>query len=166
MAAQEGNRFALELFASSTIKDVRSLCWHLGDPDTVEDLVQETYARMMTALPKYSGGSAKAWILRIARNTCVDATRFRKRYRDHHTAIKLPELADSSNHSWIEVKSVIDQLDEQRKSTFVMTQILGMSYQDVAETLEIPVGTVRSSVARAREMLLKKVQADRRALAV
>lgn len=75
LAARDGNRFALDAFTRKTLPAVQSLCRHLGDPDTADDLVQETYARMMRSLPKFRGdGSSRSWLLRIARNTCADAT--------------------------------------------------------------------------------------------
>lgn len=155
LAARDGNRFALDAFTRKTLPSVQSLCRHLGDPDTVEDLVQETYARMMKSLPKFRGdGSARSWLLRIARNTCADATRVRSRRRTRDAFAEVPDVADGPPAGWTEVASVVQSLSPERRHAFVLTQILDLPYQEAAEILDCPIGTVRSRVARAREDLL------------
>ena len=155
LAARDGNRFALDSFTRKTLPAVQSLCRHLGDPDNAEDLVQETYARMMRSLPNFRGdGSARSWLLRIARNTCADATRVRRRRRTRDSFAAVPDVADVPHSGWSEVTSVLRSLSPDRQQAFVLTQILDLPYQDAAEILECPIGTVRSRVARAREDLL------------
>lgn len=155
LAARDGNRLALDRFTRDTLPLVQKLCWHLGDPDTVEDLVQETYARMMRSLPNFRGdGSAKSWLLRIARNTCADATRSRRRARTRTSFSQVPDVADGPASGWTEVASVVSALAPDRRQAFVLTQILNLPYQETAEILGVPIGTVRSRVARAREELL------------
>lgn len=156
LAAGEGNRLALERFTRETLPAVQSLCRHLGDPDTSDDLVQETYARMMRALPKYRGdGSARSWLLRIARYTCADETRVRRRRRTRDAFAPVPDVADGPASGWPEVASMLQQLSAERRQAFVLTQVLDLPYQDAADILECPIGTVRSRVARAREDLLR-----------
>lgn len=155
IAAAEGNRFALERFTAETLPLVRSMCWHLGDPDSAEDLVQETYARMMRSLPGFRAeGPAKSWLLRIARNTCADATRSRRRRRTRRSYEPVPDVADAPQSSWAEIGSVVADLDDDRRQAFVLTQVLGLPYHEAAEVLGCPVGTVRSRVSRARSDLL------------
>lgn len=155
LAARDGNRFALDSFTRKTLPAVESLCRHLGDPDTAEDLVQETYARMLKSLPKFRGdGSARSWLLRIARNTCADATRVRRRRRTRDAFAEVPDVADGPPAGWTEVNSVVQSLSPDRRQAFVLTQILDLPYQEAADILEVPIGTVRSRVARAREDLL------------
>jgi RNA polymerase sigma-70 factor (ECF subfamily) len=155
LAARDGNRLALDRVTRETLPAVQKLCWHLGDPDTVEDLVQETYARMMRSLPRYRGdGSARSWLLRIARNTCADSTRARRRARTRTSFTELPDVADAPASGWSEVTSVLAGLDPDRRHAFVLTQILNLPYQEAADVLGCPIGTVRSRVARARDDLL------------
>ena len=155
LTARDGNRLALDEFTRATLPDVQALCWHLGDPDSVEDLVQETYARMMRALPNYRGdGPARSWLLRIARNTCADATRRRRRARTRRAFDEVPEIADGPPSGWSEVESIVAGLEPDRRQAFVLTQILGLPYQEAADVLGVPIGTVRSRVARARNDLL------------
>ena len=158
LAARDGNQLALGLFAGETLPAVQKLCWHLGDSDTVEDLVQESYARMMRSLPNFRGdGSARSWLLRIARNTCADATRSRRRRRVFDSFETIPDVDTGPPSGWVEVASVLEGLRPERRHAFVLTQVLGMSYQDAADVLDCPIGTVRSRVARAREDLLPAV---------
>ena len=159
LAARDGNRFALDSFTRKTLPAVQSLCRHLGDPDTADDLVQETYARMMRSLPKFRGdGSSRSWLLRIARNTCADATRVRKRRRTRDAFAPVPDVAAGPPSGWTEVTSVLAGLSPERQQAFVLTQILDLPYQEAAEILECPIGTVRSRVARAREDLFAAEQ--------
>lgn len=155
LAARDGNRLALDRFTRETLPLVQSLCRHLGDPDTVEDLVQETYARMMRSLPNFRGdGAAKSWLLRIARNTCADSTRSRRRSRARTSFLEVPDAHAAPAEGWPEVTSVVASLAVDRRQAFVLTQILNLPYQEAAEILDCPIGTVRSRVARAREDLL------------
>jgi len=154
-AAQEGNRLALEEFTRQTLPAVTRLCWHLGDPDSAEDLVQETYARMMKSLPNFRGdGAARSWLLRIARNTCADAARSRRRSRTRRAFDEVPDIADGPPDNWAEVASMVSVLSPERRHAFVLTQVLRLPYDEAAEILECPIGTIRSRVARAREDLL------------
>lgn len=163
LAARDGNRFALDSFTRKTLPAVQSLCRHLGDPDTSEDLVQETYARMMRSLPNFRGdGSSRSWLLRIARNTCADATRVRRRRRTRDAFAEVPDVADGPASGWTEVSSVLQVLSPERRQAFVLTQILDLPYQDAADILECPIGTVRSRVARARDDLLAVEQRSQR----
>ena len=160
LAARDGNRLALDCFTKETLPTVQKLCRHLGDPDTAEDLVQETYGRMMRSLPGFRGdGSARSWLLRIARNTCADATRARRRRRVYDSYEELPELDSGPASGWVEVASVLSDLSPDRRQAFVLTQILDLSYQDAADVLGCPIGTVRSRVARARQELFEVAQA-------
>lgn len=160
-AAQEGNRLALDRFCRATLPAVTGLCRHLGDPDTTEDLVQETYARMLRSLPNYRGtGSARSWLLRIARNTCADSARARTRARTRRSFREVPDTPDGPASGWPEVTSTLARLTSDRRAAFVLTQILGLGYQEAAEILECPIGTVRSRVARARDDLLAHARID------
>lgn len=155
LAARDGNRLALDRFTRLTLPVVRQMCWHWGDPDSAEDLVQETYARMMRALPTFRGdGSARGWLLRIARFTCADATRARRRARARRSFAEVPDVADAPPAGWVEVASVLSDLDPDRRQAFVLTQVLRLSYDEAAQILDCPIGTVRSRVARARNDLL------------
>ncbi len=158
LAARDGNRIALDRFTRATLADVSRMCWYLGDPDTAEELVQESYASMMRSLPKFRGdhtGSARAWLFRIVRNTCADATRRRQRQRAYRSFSGVPDVAGSPDEGWAEVVSLLSVLSDDRRQAFVLTQLLNLPYDETARVLDVPIGTVRSRVARAREQLVE-----------
>lgn len=134
-------------------RDVRTVCAHLGDTDTVDDLVQDTYCRAFRSLPRFrNDGTARSWLLAIARNTCADATRRRIRRRRRMSADELPDVA-VADERWTEVDELVGHLDDDRRDAFVLTQLVGLSYAEAAAVCGCPVGTIRSRVARAREDL-------------
>ena len=152
--ARDGNPAAFEELVQRTADDVWSLCRSLGDPDTAEDLVQETYERALRSLRRYrQQGSARSWLLTIARNTCADATRRRIRRR-----ARLADGADTEQAYDQPDQTVVDELlavlDPDRREAFVLTQLVGCSYDEAARIIGCPIGTVRSRVARARSDLL------------
>lgn len=154
LAARDGNRHALEEFVRVTQRSVWLLCRHLGDPDTVEDLVQDTYLRALRSLPRFrNDGPARAWLLRIARNTCADATRSRIRRRRRMAEGEAPDTPVVSG-SWEVVEDLLRGISAERREAFVLTQFVGLSYAEAAAVAGCAVGTIRSRVSRAREDLL------------
>lgn len=166
--AQRGDRLALDRFIRETQHDVLSLCRYLGDPDSAEDLAQETYQRALASLHRFRAtGPAKHWLLTIARRTCADATRRRSRRR------RLDERVAGLAHDDLEVRPVdgsgvaleelVARLDDDRRAAFVLTQINGLRYDEAASVLGVPIGTIRSRVARARDQLVAALDAADRA---
>ncbi len=156
--AQGGDEAALRQFIAETQHDVSTLCRYLGDRDNADDLAQDTYARAIASLHRYrADGPAKHWLLTIARRTCADATR--KRIRRRRLQQRVTGLArdvttpasDAFRPEWTEL---LDQLDDDRRAAFVITQLNGLRYDEAAEVLDVPIGTIRSRVSRAREQLI------------
>ncbi|MFN3219438.1 MAG: sigma-70 family RNA polymerase sigma factor [Acidimicrobiales bacterium] len=159
LAARDGNAYALEEFVRRSQPQVRALCRHLGDPDTVDDLTQEVYYRALRSLPRYrNDGPAIGWLLTIARRTCADATRRRVRHRRRAGSVPAVEEA-AHDASWADVADLVATLDADRRQAFVLTQFVGLSYADAAQVLGCPVGTVRSRVSRARADLIETMAA-------
>ena len=76
LRAKAGDRNALDRLVTETLSDVLGVCRYLGKPSDPEDLAQETYARALGSIHRFRGdGSARAWLLSIARRVCADATR-------------------------------------------------------------------------------------------
>ncbi len=165
--AQAGDRDALEQFVVATHRDVLDLCRHLGDRDNADDLAQETYRRAVASLHRYRAeGPARNWLLTIARRTCVDATRRRARRRRLRQRVSELAVDDHLVPAPVterpEIDELLARLDGDRRAAFVLTQLNGFQYHEVAELLGVPIGTVRSRVARAREQLLDVVAAIER----
>jgi RNA polymerase sigma-70 factor, ECF subfamily len=159
LAAQAGDRHALERFVVESQHDVTAVCRYLGDPDTADDLVQETYARALAALHRFRAtGPAKHWLLTIARRTCVDAIRRRARRRRLSATLEHHHDRDAvvvGVEQRFELDAQLLALDADRRAAFVLTQINGLRYEEAAGLLGVPIGTIRSRVARAREQLAK-----------
>ena len=157
--AQTGDESALRQFIAETQHDVRTLCRYLGDRDNADDLAQDTYARAIASLHRFrADGPAKHWLLTIARRTCADATRTRirrRRLEQRVAGVARDDLTtpavDSSLAGWTEL---LDRLDEDRRAAFVVTQLTGLRYDEAADLLGVPIGTIRSRVSRAREQLV------------
>jgi RNA polymerase sigma-70 factor (ECF subfamily) len=156
VAARDGDQAAFTAFVRATQADVWRLCRHLGDPDSVEDLTQETYLRAVRAIGSFrADASAKTWLLSIARHTCADAIR-RSRRRRRALELRSIEAYDVElpASGKVELDMLIGSLEPDRREAFVLTQILGLSYDEAAEVCRCPVGTIRSRVSRARADLV------------
>lgn len=159
--ARDGDRDALERFIALTQADVWRLCRHLGDPDSADDLAQETFERAIGSLHRYrADGPGRHWILTIARRTCADGTRRRSRRRRLDARVARQRPIDTPATDRVELDDLIARLGPDRREAFVLTQVLGLQYAEAAELLECPVGTIRSRVARARTDLLDMLEAD------
>ncbi len=162
VAARDGDRVALERFVAETQADVWRLCRYLGDTQYADDLTQETYERAIGSIHRFrADGAARGWLLTIARRTCADHTRRagRRRRLDHAvmhnaTAGSVDAMASPDIAGRVELDDVVAHLDPDRRAAFVLTQVLGLRYDEAAEVLDCPIGTVRSRVARARHDLV------------
>jgi RNA polymerase sigma-70 factor (ECF subfamily) len=135
-----------------TQAEVWRLCRHLGGRDDADDLTQETYARALRALPRFRGdSSARTWLLVIARRTVADA--IRRATRARRRSVAPPEPAPDHAGAVV-LDARLAELEPDRRAAFVLTQLLGLSYAEAAEVCDVPVGTIRSRVARSREQLL------------
>ena len=151
-ARDERTEAATSAFVRATQADVWRLCAHLGDLDRADDLAQETYARALKSLRGYRGDApAKAWLFTIVRRVVADDIARRQRQR-REPAVTTETSPD--HQEWIAVEQLLSALDEDRRTAFVLTQLLGYSYADAAALCEVPIGTIRSRVARAREGLI------------
>ena len=98
----------------------------------------------------------RSWLLAIGRNVCADHVRRRERRR--RLDVRARPTADEAVTAIDEpIDDLLAPLDADRREAFVLTQLLGLCYQEAADTLGCPVGTVRSRVARARSQLLTLV---------
>jgi len=150
VAAQDGSAAAFDRFVRLTIDDVTRYCHYLGDRNHVDDLVQDTYLGALRSLHTYRGDSdALRWLLTIARRACVDSIRHLERTRRTELT-RRPRRDDAAT---IDLELLLDELPDEQRQAFVLTQLLGYRYDEAAEILSCPVGTIRSRVARARAQL-------------
>ncbi|MFF5171441.1 sigma-70 family RNA polymerase sigma factor [Micromonospora sp. NPDC000089] len=161
LAARDGDPLAQAAFVRATQVEVWRFTAALVDPDDADDLTQETYLRAFRALPSFQGrSSVRTWLLGIARRACADHLRTVVRRRrlderlaaDAHTAHPHPDPAGQ-----LGAADLVRQLPAERRGAFVLTQLLGLSYAEAAAVEGVPVGTIRSRVARARTDLVDAV---------
>ncbi len=160
LAARGGDKKAFDHLVEGTYEQVWRLCARLVDEQSAEDLAQDTFVRVVGALTNFRGqSSVRTWLLAIARNTCMDELRTRTRRRRRDTwlaaqiAIESQVAAEYGNQD--SVSEVLDRLTLEQREAFVLTQLLGLSYQEAADVCTCPTGTIRSRVARARADLIK-----------
>jgi len=142
-----------------------------GNPAEADDLVQETMLKAYRAWHQFEQGTnAKGWLLTILRHAFINE--YRRRTRHPETvdldAIEpfsvFEELQDDDPQGTFfdrivddEVLRAIDELPEQFRETVVLSDVEGLSYEEIARVLEVPVGTVKSRLFRARRMLQAKL---------
>jgi len=135
-----------------------------GSPEDADDLLQNTLLRVLDR-PVPEDVELIKWCFRICRNLWIDEYRSRK---VRQTAANDPELIDSQVTDGTtaiidsirldEVNRAMERLPEQQRAIICLVALEGMSYKDVAQTLEIPLGTVMSRLARARVSLSQQLE--------
>jgi len=150
--------------------------WLTGSRADAEDVVQEAMVRALTYFPSFRGGSSRAWILQIVRNTAYAALKARRGERasaygpDEAAAIEeIPDPADDPEKSVIlsddlaRIDALIEGLPVELRETLVLRELEDLPYRDIAQITSVPIGTVMSRLWRARRMLVRAAAAgDRR----
>ncbi len=147
------------------------LMWHAcGDRELAEDLTQEAFTRAYRKLSLFAGNSQfYTWLARISMNLLFSYRR-RKRLENQNAREGLeialdtaathcpPDQAVATRETQLSVREAIQQLDEERRVVVLLRDFDGMDYSEIAAALDIPVGTVRSRLHRARLDLKKLLQ--------
>lgn len=135
-----------------------------GDRTQAEDLAQETYMKAWRFIERYTADTnAKAWLFRICRNAFINEWRSRKtqpRTRDiEDPALRMMPVAESPKNDRMgdEVMRAINALTPNFR-TVVLLDLEDFSYEEIAAILDIPIGTVRSRLHRARNVLAQTLQ--------
>lgn len=131
-----------------------------------EDITQEVFIKMSSALPQFGfRSSCKTWLYRITTNTAISRCRksgretdLAAKYKDH-LEIEAQEGPSEgpavSNENDKIIGDMLERLDEDQRACVVLRDMEGLSYDEIAEILNIPLNTVRSRLHRARETLLE-----------
>jgi len=147
----------------------------IRDPAEVEDVAQEAFIKAYRALPKFRGDSAfYTWLYRIAINTAKNYMVARGRrppatdidVEDAEflegnsllTDIGTPEANQEKEDLQRVINEAIEDLPEDLRTAFTLREFSGLSYEEITEIMDCPVGTVRSRIFRAREALDKKIR--------
>lgn len=167
LAAKAGDRAAASAFIRATQRDLHRFLTCLADAGNVEDLSQETYLRALKALPRFDArSSARTWLFAIARRVAADEIRMAMR-RPRVAALDAWECvaeADGGDRGplldeAVALRHLLRGLDLDRREAFILTQVAGLSYAEAADVCDCPVGTIRSRVSRAREVLVEAMRA-------
>ena len=172
---QQGDRSAFDLLVIKYQHRILKLVMrYVRDPSEALDVVQEVFIKAYRAAPSFRGDSAfYTWLYRIAINTAknflVAAGRRPIHYgldlqdsEQHEIFAKLkdtdtPEGLTLSEEIRQTVNTTIQDLPEDLRTAILLREIEGMSYEDIAQVMECPVGTVRSRIFRAREAIDKRI---------
>jgi RNA polymerase sigma-70 factor, ECF subfamily len=175
--AQQGDKKAFGLLVEKYQRKLaRLLSRFIRDPAEVEDVTQEAFIKAYRALPAFRGDSAfYTWLYRIGINTAKnylmalglraptstkveaeEAEGFEEgeQLRDINT----PESLLLSNEIAETVNATIEKLPEELRKAIQMREIEGMSYEDIAQAMDCPIGTVRSRIFRAREAIAEQLR--------
>ncbi len=172
---QQGDKRAYDLLVLKyQHKLVKLISRYIKDPDEVLDVAQEAFIKAYRALPRFRGDSAfYTWLYRIAVNTAknflvaqgrrppetdVDAEQVEQlesasRLRE----IATPERMVLKDEIEAAVNKAVDQLPEDLRTAITLREVEGLSYEEIAQVMDCPVGTVRSRIFRAREAIEKKI---------
>ncbi|MER5225360.1 sigma-70 family RNA polymerase sigma factor [Streptomyces flaveus] len=166
LAARGGDLDAVEKFVRALHRDVSRYVTYLSsDPQAADDLTQDTFLRALGSLHRFEGrSSARSWLLAIARRAVIDNLRYssaRPRLSDRDNWQSAAERAQPRGlpgfDDGVALAELLAALPDDRREAFVLTQMLGLSYEEAARAGGCPVGTVRSRVARARSSLIESL---------
>jgi len=174
---QQGDQKAFGLLVSKYQRKLARLLSRLvRDPAEVEDIAQETFIKAYRALPSFRGDSAfYTWLYRIGINTAKNYLSSKSRraptttefdaeeaelfdsgdqLRDNNT----PERLLQSKQVGETVNSALEALPEELRTAIMLREIEGLSYEEIAQIMNCPIGTVRSRIFRAREAVSEKLR--------
>jgi RNA polymerase sigma-70 factor (ECF subfamily) len=177
---QRGDQRAFEMLVVKYRRRIERLIGRMvRDVDLVEDIAQETFIRAYKALPQFRGESAfYTWLYRIAVNTAKKSLMQLKRdplvsesalasgdeddgpsrAENEMTDGETPESLLASRQIAATVNQAIEALSEDLRQAITLREIEGLSYEDIAELMNCPIGTVRSRIFRAREAIAQKLK--------
>ena len=157
--AQRGDRAAVDAILREHYDMVRAVCHRIViDRDDADDAVQNALINIVRALPGFDGRSAfSTWIYRIATNAALDEVR---RIRRRALPTEDESIIDSASDDGtgavdvrIDVSAALGELSEEHRVALVLRHVADLEYEEIAIILDVPVGTVRSRLSRAREQL-------------
>ncbi len=178
--AKRGEVSAFEMLVVKYQRRIERLVGRMvRDTDLVQDIAQETFIRAYRALPQFRGESAfYTWLYRIAVNTAKKALLEKKRdplvfegalvsteegeepsrVESALTDGETPETVLAGRQVAATVNAAIDALSEDLRQAIVLREIEGLSYEEIADVMNCPIGTVRSRIFRAREAIAVKLR--------
>jgi len=176
-AAQQGRVDAFNELVLAYQQQVYNLAYRiLGDPASAADAAQDAFISAFENIGRFRGGSFKSYLLRIVSNRCYDELRRWKRRpatsfedfgevdEDANPALtnggERPEDYAERQEMARVIQAGIETLPPDQRITLALSDVQGLSYQEIAEAMEVSLGTVKSRLARARGKLRDYLQAQ------
>lgn len=139
--------------------------WLTRNDHDAEDAVQEAYLRAYRFFDDFRGGDARAWLLAIVRNTCYSWLRQNRRTelvvedaaREFADTQANPEVLQMKKADEQTLRAALEALPVEFREAIVLRELEGLSYKEIGAVTGVPVGTVMSRLARARERLVRVV---------
>ena len=144
--------------------------WLAGNEHDAQDIVQEAYVRAFRFVGGFRGGNSRSWLLTIVRNTAY--TWLRKNNARSVVYIDDEELAEIEDPAALAgdvallqradagtLRAALEQLPVEFREAIVLRELEGLSYKEIAEVADVPIGTIMSRLARARKQLSDVLQA-------
>ncbi|MHA2788663.1 RNA polymerase sigma factor SigE [Corynebacterium sp. S7] len=140
-----------------------------GNQHDAEDLTQETFMRVFRSLKKYQPGTFEGWLHRITTNLFLDMVRHRSKIRmealpEDYERVPgtdmTPEQAYNVSNLDPALQRALDELSPDFRVAVVLCDVVGMTYEEIAETLGVKMGTVRSRIHRGRSQLRASLEAQ------
>jgi RNA polymerase sigma-70 factor (ECF subfamily) len=162
VAAPEMLRAAIDQHAAVVYRLALSI---VRDPSLADDVVQETLIKAWRAAPLDPDGSVpRAWMTKVARNTAISLLRTRR--EDPTDSDRLPERvsrltparAVEGREALGELRHALDRLDPDARTLIVLREIDGMTYEDIAAAMDLPLPTVKTRLFRARQQLKRALE--------
>ena len=158
-AARRGDRRALDSLLERHAEQIHRICRRvLVDPEDARDATQEALVAVARGIGRYDGrGQFTTWMYRVATNAALDEARRRRRRPEPVDVVPERAVASDDVAKTVTDRMVVDAalgaLAPDYRVTIALREITGLEYAEIARVLDIPIGTVRSRIARARAML-------------
>ena len=157
---QRGDKHAFDLLVIKYQRKLARLLSHfIRDAAEVEDVTQEAFVKAYRALPLFRGDSAfYTWLYRIGINTAKNFLVSQGRKVPTLQEFNTPESELMSKQIAQTVNQTLDSLHEELRTAIVLREIDGLSYEEIANIMNCPIGTVRSRIFRAREAISEQLR--------
>ncbi len=168
-AANAGDRGALEVLLARHLDRVHAICRRVtGHPEDALDATQEALIALTRGLHRYDGRSLfTTWLYRVATNAALDELRRRKRRPEPAELVEDRLLGgaavgsapvESAVAARLDVDAALAGLSPELRAAVVLRDLCDMDYAEIAEALDVPIGTVRSRIARGRAAIAEQLR--------
>ncbi|MGE5453606.1 MAG: RNA polymerase sigma factor [Methylocystaceae bacterium] len=179
--ARSGDVLAFEQLVEKYQQKVYSLAFrYMGNEEDASDMSQEAFLKSYKSLRNFKGDSTfGTWLYRITTNVCLDELRRRKRRYQHFNILSIDEPVATSDGDEVEkeiadsaplqdtiidrkefssyINAMLDQMKPEYRAVIILRDIMDFSYEEIAQVLDCSIGTVKSRINRARNLLKKKM---------